>query len=93
MHTRIGYQILAIPLAMPGETGIIFVSGSTGTHAIITASTAIEIDHHGGRAVDKPLIHKEFQEVWINSPFVFPIPLHGNMPGIRGDKRSELRRW
>ena len=60
MHAGVGDHESVIHLPVADEPRIIVMRGGAGPHTIIAARAAVQINDHGGRAVDQPLIHDEF---------------------------------
>ena len=63
MHARVCHHEVADLRAVSNEPGIVVVGGSAASYTVITMSAPVEIDHHGGGAVDESSLHQFSQEV------------------------------
>ena len=66
MHAGIGNHELIVDRPMSEKTGIIIVRGGTGSDTIIAPCATIQVDHHGGCAIDESTFDKKLQQTWIN---------------------------
>lgn len=62
VHTSVGDHPMVVDFALSIESWVIVVGRRTGTNAIVTSRTAIEIDYHGVGAVDEPILNQEFKQ-------------------------------
>ena len=63
VHTGLGHHVAALGRSVTEETRVVVVGGGAGADAIVAARATVQVDEHGGCAVDDPLLDQEFKQI------------------------------
>jgi hypothetical protein len=48
--------------ALASEPRVVVVSRRAGSHTVVAARAAVEVEHHGGRAVDEAIVDQKLEQ-------------------------------
>ena len=66
VHASIGHHDVVLNGAVAEKSRVVIVSARASEHAVIASRTAIQIDQHRCRAVDKSILDQELHEIRID---------------------------